>query len=140
MRAMPVELPDEPTPEQTDAWIELAGLVADESFRQRVREMALAGAGASGPQDAGLDFRAVTEHAGRALSDGVDPASAQAGEILDQITPRQGRDRLAAQLETFTDERVERYWQLVGVLNGRPPLTPMVPVFRWLIAALRAHS
>jgi DNA-binding transcriptional MerR regulator len=141
MRALPVELPDEPTPEQTDAWIELAGLVADESFRQRVREMALAGAGtrASGQQDAGPDFRAVTEHAGRALSGGVDPASAQAGEILDQITPRQGRDRLAAQLETFTDERVERYWQLVGVLNGRPPLTPMVPVFRWLIAALRAH-
>ena len=141
MRALPVELPDEPTPEQTDAWIELAGLVADESFRQRVREMALAGAGAgaSGQQDAGPDFRAVTEHAGRALSDGVDPASAQAGEILDQITPRQGRERLAAQLETFTDERVERYWQLVGVLNGRPPLTPMVPVFRWLIAALRAH-
>jgi hypothetical protein len=114
--------------------------VADESFRQRVREMALAGAGAGGPQNAGVDFGAVSEHAGRALSDGVDPASAQAGEILDQITPRQGRDRLAAQLETFTDERVERYWQLVGVLNGRPPLTPMVPVFRWLIAALRAHS
>jgi DNA-binding transcriptional MerR regulator len=143
MRALPVELPDEPTPEQTDAWIELAGLVADESFRQRVREMALAGAGAgpgaSGPQDAGVDFRAVTEHAGRALSDGVDPVSARAGKILDQIVPRPGRDRLAAQLETFTDERVERYWQLVGVLNGRPPLTPMVPVFRWLIAALRAH-
>jgi DNA-binding transcriptional MerR regulator len=139
MRALPVELPDEPTPEQTDAWIELAGLVADESFRQRVREMALAGAGASGPRDAGVDFRDVTEHAGRALSGGVDPASAQAGEILDQIAPRQRRDRLAAQLETFTDERVERYWQLVGVLNGRPPLTPMVPVFRWLIAALRAH-
>lgn len=141
MRAMPVELPDEPTPEQTDAWIELAGLVADESFRQRVREMVLAGAdaGAGGPRDGGVDVRAVTEHAGRALSDGIDPASAEAGEVLDRIAAHAGRDRLAAQLETFTDERVERYWQLAGVLNGRPPLTPMTPVYRWLISALRAH-
>lgn len=141
MRAMPVELPDEPTPEQTDAWIELAGLVADESFRQRVREMVLAGAdaGAGGPRDWGVDARAVTEHAGRALSDGIDPASAEAGEVLDRIAAHAGRDRLAAQLETFTDERVERYWQLAGVLNGRPPLTPMTPVYRWLISALRAH-
>lgn len=141
MRAMPVELPDEPTPEQTDAWIELAGLVADESFRQRVREMVLAGADADagGPRDGGVDVRAVTEHAGRALSDGIDPASAEAGEVLDRIAAHAGRDRLAAQLETFTDERVERYWQLAGVLNGRPPLTPMTPVYRWLISALRAH-
>jgi hypothetical protein len=34
----------------------------------------------------------------------------------------------------------ERYWQLVGVINGRPPFPPRVPAFEWLIAALRAQG
>jgi hypothetical protein len=41
-------------------------------------------------------------------------------------------------VETFTDRRVERYWQLVGQLNGREPFRPAVPAFEWLIAALRS--
>ncbi len=43
MRQLPAELPDDPTPEQVDAWVELAELAADPGFRQRVRSMALAG-------------------------------------------------------------------------------------------------
>ena len=43
MRQLPADLPDDPAPEQVDAWIELAELVADEDFRQRARSMALAG-------------------------------------------------------------------------------------------------
>ena len=43
LRSMRPYLPDEPTTEQVDAWIELAGLVADPGFKDRVREMATAG-------------------------------------------------------------------------------------------------
>ena len=50
MRTLPAELPDEPTPEQVAAWLELAGLVADASFEARVREMAVTGAAAT-PED-----------------------------------------------------------------------------------------
>jgi DNA-binding transcriptional MerR regulator len=143
MRALPAELPDDPAPEQVDAWIELAELVADEGFERRVREMALAG-GTAERLPEGTDYRAVTGQLGRAVTDGVDPGSAAGLEVLDQVvppgTPGPERERLLAQLETFTDERVERYWQLVGILNGRPPFTPVVPAFRWLIAALRAHG
>jgi DNA-binding transcriptional MerR regulator len=143
MRGLPAELPDDPVPEQVDAWIELAELVADEGFQQRAREMVLTGAGTQAPQE-GLDYRAVAEHAGRALADGIDPASARGKAVLDQIVspgmPRAERERLGGQLETFTDERVERYWQLVGILNGRPAFTPTVPAFQWLIGALRAHA
>jgi hypothetical protein len=46
--------------------------------------------------------------------------------------------RIADQQETFADEQVERYWQLVGTLNGRPPFTPHSP--RWPITALRAKA
>ena len=137
MRAMPAELPDDPTPEQVDAWIELAGLVADEGFQQRVRSMLLAGTPSGGP-----DHGAVIEHAARALADGIDPASPEGKHVLDQIvppgTPPAERARIADRLETFTDEAVERYWQLAGILNDRPPFTPTVPAYRWLITALRA--
>lgn len=143
MRTLPAELPDDPSPEQVDAWIELAGLVADEDFGRRAREMVLAGGTAQQPPE-GIDYRVVTELLGRAAADSVDPASAAGRAILDQVvppgTPGPERERLLAQLETFTDERVERYWQLVGVLNGRSPFAPRVPAFRWLIAALRAHG
>jgi DNA-binding transcriptional MerR regulator len=143
MRALPADLPDDPAPEQVDAWIELAELVADAGFQLRVREMALAG-GTARELPEGIDYRVVTEQLGRAVAAGVDPGSAAGREVLDQVvppgTPGPGRERLLAQLETFTDERVERYWQLVGILNGRPAFAPAVPAFRWLIAALRAHG
>ncbi|MFD5141597.1 MerR family transcriptional regulator [Streptomyces sp. NPDC058378] len=37
MRTYSIELPDDPTPEQVDAWIELAELVRDPGFRARLR-------------------------------------------------------------------------------------------------------
>jgi hypothetical protein len=32
-------LPDDPSPEQVDAWVELAELVSDPGFRQRIRQV-----------------------------------------------------------------------------------------------------
>ncbi|MGH3394099.1 MAG: MerR family transcriptional regulator [Streptosporangiaceae bacterium] len=142
MRAMPAELPDDPSAEQVDAWIELAGLVADEGFQRRARDMVQAGSSATRPPW-GVDAVAVLEHAGRALADALDPAAPEARPVLDQIIPPSTspaeREEIRAVLETFTDERIERYWQLAGILNDRPPFTRTVPAFQWVIAALRAH-
>jgi DNA-binding transcriptional MerR regulator len=142
MRAMPADLPDDPSPEQVDAWIELAGLVADEEFQRRAREMVLASVSAAVPPW-GADAGAVLEHAGQALADGIDPASPEARPVLDRIIPPATapaeRERIRNVLETFTDERVERYWELAGILNGRPPFPRTVPAFQWVIAALRAQ-
>jgi DNA-binding transcriptional MerR regulator len=154
MRQLPAELPDDPTPEQVDAWVELAELIADPEFRQRARTMAEAGqqagqqagpqtgsqAGQQGGQPAsGLDYQAVLEHAGQALADGIAPGSPEGQSVLDRLVPAAERPGVLAQLETFTDARVERYWQLLGVLRGQPPFPPAVPAFEWLIAALRAR-
>lgn len=49
------------------------------------------------------------------------------------------RAELLQGLEVFTDARAERYWQLMGIINGWPPFQPHVPAFEWMIAALRAH-
>lgn len=78
------------------------------------------------------------------VAEHIDPASPEGKAVLDRVVPpdlpRAEREHLISHGETFTDERVERYWQLIGVLNGRPPFPPRVPSFRWLIAALRAHG
>ena len=147
-------LPDDPAPGeinaeemnagQVDAWVELAELVADPDFRRRVRSMAVAGPGDGAPQapEPALDSGVVTEHAGQALAQQIAPGSPEGQAVLDQIlgpgasAARQAQ--LLGQLETFTDARVERYWQLLAIINGWPAPAAAVPSFEWLIAALRA--
>lgn len=146
MRTLPAELPDEPSPEQVSAWLELAGLVADESFAARVREMALAGPAAT-PQEPDalqVDMGRLQNLGRQALAGGVEPgtpaAEALVAELLDdgrRAAPGR-RTALADRLATFTDARVERYWQLLGVLNGWAAWEPAVPAVDWWIAALRA--
>jgi hypothetical protein len=58
--------------------------------------------------------------------------------VLDRLVPAAERPGTLTHLETFTDARVERYWQLLAILNHQPPFPPAVPAFEWLIAALRA--
>ncbi|REE95509.1 MerR family transcriptional regulator [Thermomonospora umbrina] len=141
MRA--VELPDDPTPEQVDAWLELAELVHDEGFRRRVREMAVAGENGGPGTGHAVDPGLVAEHTGRALAEGIAPDSPEGGRVLDLIvapdTPAERRAEILQGLETFTDARVERYWRLVGIINAYPPFPSAVPGFEWLIAALGAH-
>ncbi|MGS2615936.1 helix-turn-helix domain-containing protein [Micromonospora sp. LZ34] len=77
MRALPADLPDEPTDEEVDAWLELAELVADPDFRRRVRQMAVAGA-----TDAPVpppEPMAKLELARAALAAGTEPASPRVG-------------------------------------------------------------
>ncbi|WP_248964980.1 hypothetical protein [Sphaerisporangium perillae] len=141
MRRLPADLPDEPSAELRDAWTELGRLVGDDAFRQRVRQMALGGS--EGGEQPPYDPQPVLEHAGAAVEAGVDPASPQGKEILDRIVspdvPPGERARLADQMETFSDRRVERYWQLMGVLNGRAAFPSSTPAFEWFITALRTH-
>jgi DNA-binding transcriptional MerR regulator len=162
LRQATPNLPDDPTPEQVDAWVELAELVSDPGFRRGVRALvaytAQQRAEGSGrqdePQDAVSFARRVVEHAGAARERGVAPESAEGAEVLERIlgsTPEaRRRAELLARLEILTDPRGERYWQLLGVINGWPPYPAQVPTLEqvvvglrahgWVMAALRAHS
>lgn len=143
MREMPPELPDDPTAEQVDAWVELAELVADEGFQHTMRQMVRSGA-----QDYrlefGLDIRPlVIEHAGGAVTRGIAPESAEGREGLDRVVPQdlpwdESRS-LSEWLDMVAEPRVERYWALLSMVNGRTPGEPSVPAFHWLAAALRVH-
>jgi DNA-binding transcriptional MerR regulator len=146
MRTLPAELPDDPTGEQVSAWLELATLVEDPAFADRVREMALAGAMATPeePDAMQVDMGRLQNLGRRALAEQVSPGSARAeelvAELLDDGRPPapDRRSLLADRLATFTDARVERYWVLLAVLNGWPSWEPSVPAVDWWIAALRS--
>ena len=145
MRTLPAELPSDPTAEQVGAWLELAGLLTDPAFADRVRHMAVVGAMAT-PEDPDamqVDMGRLQSLGRTALAEQVQPGSARAEELvrelLDDGRPPAAdrRSALADRLATFTDARVERYWLLLGVLNGWPAWEPSVPAVEWWIHALR---
>ena len=137
-------LPDDPSPEQVDAWVELAELVSDRDFRQRIREVT----------DYGIQLQTndrlegwlewAQEQAVGAVLRECPPDSAEAAQVVDRImeVAPDGQDRagLLAGLEAFTDPRIERYWQLTATINGWPPFPSLRRPHEWLIAALRAHQ
>jgi hypothetical protein len=141
-RTLPTELPDEPTTEQVEAWVELAELVKDPAFRARAREMAVAGSEADGDQPP-FDPSPIVEHAGAAVAAGTAPGSPEGQAVLARIIEpgmdAAARDQLADTIDTFTDRRVARYWDLLGILNGWGRAPSQIEPFEWFIDALRAH-
>ena len=143
------ELPDDPAPEQVEAWIELAELVRDPGFRARIRQMAEAGAveRAEGEAPDGEAMREaaalVTERGRAAMEAGIEPGSEEAASIVDEIVQSLNADvsraELADRFEQGADPRAERYWQLLAVINGWPPVPTTMPAWRWTIDALRAR-
>ena len=141
MRAATPDLPDDPTPEQVQAWVDLAELVQDAGFRASVRRMAQhqaderAAGGRSGLHQELSSF--VQETVTAAIEGGVDPGSAQAADVLRQVVARYAlafdaadsptyRQSLVRRLEVGSDPRAERYWRLLGIITtGRShPTSP----------------
>jgi DNA-binding transcriptional MerR regulator len=151
------ELPADPTGEQLDAWLELAELAADEDFQRTTRENAVWGVEAVGD---GFDPDAWTRRVAGAVTlaaelraAGVEPADPRAAVavapmargLADLLGRRDGpalRRWLVAQLDAHTDPRAERYWRLVGIVQGRPDEEFMERVadHAWLLAALRHNA
>jgi DNA-binding transcriptional MerR regulator len=158
MRAATPELPNDPSDPQIEAWIELAELVADDGFRARIRAMAQRSAAdraapdsAAEPAAARAAAQLVAERAGAALGAGIEPRSAAARPIVDELAgvfaEIRGREDgpafrawLGELLETFADRRAERYWQLLAVMNGWPAQPSSAAAWGWLLDGLRAHS
>ena len=155
MRSAMPELPDDPTPEQVEAWIELADLVRDPDFKASVRRMAeFQAANRAGDTDSELSRQlndAVCEQVGAAMEAGIDPASRAARPVVDALTARYAasfgrpddaglRRWLLARLEVSSDPRAERYWQLLAVINGWPPVPSLMPVYDWFTRAVAATA
>lgn len=151
--AMP-ELPDEPTPRQVEAWVELAELSQNPDFRASVRRMAeYQAAERAAGDDTGLHHEVtdtVRTRVTQAITEGVEPTSAAADTIVTKLASEYAkvfgraddselRHWLLHRLEIANDPEVERYWQLLSEINGWPIPDSMAPVFEWFIEAVQAQ-
>jgi hypothetical protein len=86
------ELSDDPTPEQVDAWVELAELIQDPDFKASVRRAAEHQAADRADGDrSGLHHELtnqIRERVEAALAGGIDPASEQARMVLADLVGR----------------------------------------------------
>ncbi|WP_306291318.1 MerR family transcriptional regulator [Kutzneria sp. CA-103260] len=134
-RSLTPELPANPTAEQLAAWSELLDLVQDTDFRARMRRLADDYVWATPPR---RDLVAlVRDKAGPAAAAGVDPASAEAGRIVAEVTAGSEPDRLA-RLADANDPRRDRYLRLLAVINGWAPPVDVSPAVDWFLRALNA--
>lgn len=145
MRSALPNLPEDPSPEQVEAWVELADLMRDPDFRRRIRAMSEFAARERAVGRPPLDRQtglAVADKARTALAAGIAPESAAARAVVDEIVALLGgarsRAELIASLRAGTDARAERYWQLLATINGWPRQPDLVPAYEWIIAALEA--
>jgi DNA-binding transcriptional MerR regulator len=155
MRSVTPELPDEPTDAQLDAWLELAELIRDEDFRTRLRAMGSQSFGAdAGPMPTGQEAKELSDRVftrvAAAIDAGVNPAGPDAAPVVDELvamyttsvgrtdSPEYRRSLLDA-AEVAYEPRAERYWQLMAVVNGWPPIAPAMHLWGWFVAALRQH-
>jgi len=155
IRNVSADLPDDPTDEQVDAWIELADLLRDTDFRQRLRAMSQrsfgTGAQPLSGEEAGRLSELVFTQSQRALDAAIAPDSPQATPFVDQVvsawaaaagrtdTPDYRRE-LLGHAEVAYEPRAERYWQLLAVINGWPPIPGRMHLWGWFVEALQARQ
>ncbi|SFP53940.1 DNA-binding transcriptional regulator, MerR family [Amycolatopsis arida] len=150
MRSAKPELPDDPSPEQLEAWIELAELVRDPDFRRLIRGMSETNAAARAAgeplavsAEQQEQWFGWLERARVAVDAGLPPDSPEARALADEIasTWDEGmpRTKLADRVTAGADERAERYWRLLAVINSWPPVPERHHAAHWIADALR-HS
>jgi DNA-binding transcriptional MerR regulator len=147
------DLPDDPTADQLDAWLELAELAADEGFAAVTRANAtwfwdLAGERFDGAAWHESNQRAM-DLARAAAAEGVAPEGPRAAEALAVLVEAYARALgrvdapgfrawLLEQFAAHHDPRAERYWELVARVRGPGWFDrSAADAFAWLIAALR---
>ncbi|MFJ6083418.1 MerR family transcriptional regulator [Streptomyces sp. NPDC092369] len=145
MRSIAVDLPDDPTPEQVDAWVELAEMVQDPEFRAQMRRT----------MEFNASDQARSAHPGRstwfpmrllqlgadARRRGIAPESPEAEEIVREVLGEGGDP--AAVLERMvsaSNDRLARYRELLSTVKGGTPAAAHREEFAWVVAALRARA
>ncbi len=142
LRFAAADLPDDPTPDQVDAWVELAELIQDPGFRATMRRMIEFNAADRGPDvptGSSLWFMSrLIRLAGGALEDGVDPGSPRAEAVLRELIGDADPAAVLERLASATDVRLARYRELSAIVNGLEPPSSYEKEFGWVVAALRS--
>ncbi|MEU8700918.1 MerR family transcriptional regulator [Streptomyces sp. NPDC048680] len=152
VRSATPDLPDDPSTDQVAAWVELAELMRDDDFRGRMRRTAVHQAHQrtldieTEAGDALMEFTRLKLDEVRAT--GIDPLGDEAAPVVDDLVRRfaeaftrapdaEFREWMAQQFEAGHDPRVDEYWRLVWIINGWQVVPGLVPVYTWLVQALR---
>lgn len=144
LRFAAADLPDDPTSEQVDAWVELAEMVQDPDFRATMRRMIEFNAADRGPDvptGSSLWFVSrLVRLAGEALRDGVPPDSPRAEGILHALIGDADPAVVLERLTAATNVRLARYRELSAIVNGVEPPSAHEEKFGWVVAALGART
>lgn len=144
------ELPDNPTPEQLDAWIELSELLSDESFVHRQRESMREAAEANLDMDKlrRANFEAA-QAAASARRSGASPSSEAGRTVVESfvsgIADAAGKpadERLRRGMyERYLrfDPRHPRYWELMAIVSGRPTMPGTSSDWQFIADAITFH-
>ncbi|MFH8804842.1 MerR family transcriptional regulator [Streptomyces sp. NPDC017936] len=144
LRFAPADLPDDPTPEQVDAWVELAGMIQDPGFRalmRRVIEFNAADRGPDVPAGTSLWLMSrLVQLAGEALREGTAPEAPRAGGLLRQLPGDADPAYVLERLEAAAQVRLARYRELWAVVKGLEPQPAYEREFARVVAALRVRT
>ncbi|MFD6175187.1 helix-turn-helix domain-containing protein [Streptomyces coeruleorubidus] len=144
MRNTAADLPEEPTPEQVDAWLELAEMLQDPDFRAEMRKAAEFNAADHGhdtPAGASLWFsRRLVQLGARARERGIAPDSPEAAQVLRELLGEADPATVLERLRSHATNRVARYRELLAVVKGTGPDAAYREEFAWVVAALEAHT
>ena len=146
-----LNLPDELSDAQFEAWLELADLISDEAFLERLRVI---GQGFWGALPPDFDFEAwnknqqtILKVAMQALEQQQLVSDAASQRLIGRLVALYARIRddlsdpaaLLDHLERGEEPRAERFWELVGVLHGWHRMPPLAAAMRWLMDGLRVR-
>ncbi|MBK6017821.1 MerR family transcriptional regulator [Streptomyces sp. MBT53] len=145
MRSIAVDLPDDPTPEQVDAWVELAEMVQDPEFRAHMRRAVEFNA--SDQERAAVRGRStwfpmrLVQLGGEALQRGIAPESPEAEAIVREVLGDGGDPAVVLErMEAASNNRLARYRELLSTVKGSGPAGAHREEFTWVVAALRARA
>lgn len=144
-------LPDEPTPAQIDAWLEVNALLSDERLQTTLRAQAIDTGRTLGRLRVHDDLdtwrakeRALLDRARAAMREGAAADSMQGRQLADDHIAFMAWNRGTTDDAAFRvgirdlwqdDSMLDRFWQQIGILNGQPHTA--LPEYEWLAAATR---
>ncbi|MFD4526961.1 MerR family transcriptional regulator [Streptomyces sp. NPDC058470] len=138
------ELPEDPTPAQVDAWVELAELMQDLDFRAHMRKMIefnAADRGTEEPAGTSLWFMSrLMQLAVEARERDLAPESPEAEEVLAALLGNADRTVVLERMESAAQAEVARFRELNALVRGTEPLSAHREEFAWVVAALRARA
>ncbi|TDC23943.1 TIGR03086 family metal-binding protein, partial [Kribbella albertanoniae] len=156
------ELPDDPTDEQVEAWLALGELVADGELGPAMRRIAEYAARHGAQDDTAVaEMRDLTGRWVGRVRDAIQAGTAADSPAADRVVAEivgdwlpsranvdpavisedgaEARTLLHEQLSAASEPAVERFWQLLCVLNGSPAPSGIATEGQWLTTALRAN-